>query len=689
MSVRHPRVWIAAISVGAVAGLVASDLHRTAPGPISAVHEREPELVGLWSCQHCHGGWFGGMASSCLECHPRIAQQLAKGNGLHGSLDSERSKLCGACHSEHHGKDFVLVNRLSFAMAGVPESQKFDHRQIGFEMSGRHLELACKQCHPQAETELLPKGGTRYLGLVQDCASCHEDAHQGAMQIGCVKCHGQVEFKRLESKDHAKHLALTGGHAGVDCRKCHAPGTAHALEALGQGQQPRVRQCADCHESPHGQPFLASAARLAGQPVAATCVACHRPEHESFHDERLQLSAEQHAGSGFLLDDPHDEVDCAKCHDPKRKDFQQRYPGRGQDDCNSCHEDVHRAEFAGKRFAERGCIDCHARTQFLPHEFTAEKHARTKFALEGVHAQVDCHQCHPKLADGIPARFGGAETRCERCHADAHDGCFDRHGRELRANKQGTCAHCHRPTKFGELLPGGFDHLRWTGFAVTGAHEQAGCESCHAREVAPDDRGRTFGKVTARFGKVAGCVTCHLDPHEGAFDRPALPTRVEGRTDCARCHVDTSFRGFPGGFDHGRWTRFPLQGAHGRLDCARCHARLAEPDPNGRTWRRARGTLCADCHEEPHAGQFAVDGKTDCRPCHQGSEKFRDEVFRHDVHSRFLLGEQHERLECGACHKPFREGNRDVIRYRPLPSRCIDCHRGVESPFQKRNEERR
>ena len=73
MRILHPRLWIAALSLAGVLAIVASDLTRTAPGPISGVHAREPELVGLGSCAHCHGGWFGEMTASCLECHAPIA----------------------------------------------------------------------------------------------------------------------------------------------------------------------------------------------------------------------------------------------------------------------------------------------------------------------------------------------------------------------------------------------------------------------------------------------------------------------------------------------------------------------------------------------------------------------------------------------------------------------------------------
>jgi hypothetical protein len=137
------------------------------------------------------------------------------------------------------------------------------------------------------------------------------------------------------------------------------------------------------------------------------------------------------------------------------------------------------------------------------------------------------------------------------------------------------------------------------------------------------------------------------------------------------------------------WTGFPLQGAHQRAACTSCHARRAEPDDRGRPWERARGATCNDCHQDPHGGQFVQGGPPDCRGCHRGADSFAELVFRHDLHSRFRLGEQHEKVACAACHKPFRVGDRDVVRYRPLPVDCVDCHGDAGRPFQRRAGGRR
>ena len=89
-----------------------------------------------------------------------------------------------------------------------------------------------------------------------------------------------------------------------------------------------------------------------------------------------------------------------------------------------------------------------------------------------------------------------------------------------------------------------------------------------------------------------------------------------------------------------------------------------------------------DCHADPHAAQFARDGSTDCARCHT-SESFASLRFFHDRDSRFRLGKQHESLECGACHKPVRFKDREVVRYRPLGRKCGSCHMAQKNIFHR------
>lgn len=685
MILRSPHFWLGSLSSAGVLYLVAGSLERASPGELAAVHGRVAELSARSGCAECHGEGDVTLAQACLECHEDVGSHVGAGKGLHGALERSVATQCALCHSEHHGAAFPMVNRRAFFIAGVPDPDEFPHEMVGFAMGGEHLELDCTECHEHAHDAVLQEGDRRFLGLAQDCATCHDDPHGGRMARSCAECHGQESFGDLAQFEHDDAFPLVGGHAGPSCADCHEPDGPYAVEVLaGSGAQPRWRSCSDCHDSPHAEAFVEGVARLVAAATGESCGACHAAEHASFRADAVGVSPEHHAASGFALDAPHDAADCADCHLPGAQDFAARYPGRGADECRHCHDDPHGGQFdaiAEGPFA-LGCVACHERHRFTPHAFTTDLHALTALPLTGRHLEVDCEACHTVPEPGAPRLFHGTASACDGCHPDAHAGFFEPRAAELSAARGGTCGTCHLATSFSDLPAGGFDHGRWTGFELAGAHVQSACESCHPRASEPDSHGRTFGRVTEHFGEVAGCASCHDDPHGGAFDGDGTPREIDGRTGCARCHVETSFRSFPHGFDHGRWTGFALDGAHASASCAACHPpllldRVADRarQAGDRTFGRAKGTSCSDCHRDPHAGQFREGGRTDCRSCHEDTSSFSVLAFDHDRDSRFPLDDAHASLACSACHRPWALGaGAETVRYKPLGTECADCH---------------
>ena len=345
-------------------------------------------------------------------------------------------------------------------------------------------------------------------------------------------------------------------------------------------------------------------------------------------------------------------------------------------ECAACHADAHRGFFAevadaGATDLAQGCGRCHLPTRFDEHREEAFDHGRwTAFALDGAHARAACTSCHASsdAPDAAGRRFGFVHERfgeptgdCATCHGDPHDGAFDAealaHAPGLRRVEGRTgCARCHLTESFRDPALAAFDHGAWTGFALDGAHARAGCTSCHARSPQPDALGRTFGRVREHFGEPASaCATCHADAHRGAFASAALPAQVAGRAGCARCHTTAAFRQLTDEpFDdpgwHANWTGYPLADFHADLACKSCHARLPAPglpDESDRRFGFVRGTACSDCHADPHVGQFADRGATDCAACHRDDGLL---TFDHDRDARFALDEQHDRLDCSACH---------------------------------------
>ena len=604
---------IAGAALAGVAVLLALDGGNASPGALSEAHARE-RLSS--DCTQCHAGPERSLAEACTACHAGVAADLSDARGLHGALPAPLAADCAHCHVEHHGRRVALSSRAAFERAGYARLEAYDHAGLGFRLGGAHDGLACERCHAHALDGTPPKGQARFAGLDQACASCHRDPHAGRMGSDCASCHGQERpFAEVNGFDHARAWPLAGAHAGLACAPCHAEGTRFEVTAgAGRPEEHGVpagerRDCASCHASPHSEDFVRAAAATPATLASAaadldarsSCGQCHDAAPGGWASVRSDLDRDWHAASGFPLDAPHDSVACTQCH--AGAGAARAAPRRDRDDCAACHADPHQGQFAQGAFADEGCLACHARQAFVPPAFGDAHHARTRFPLTGSHLAVSCNACH--LAPGAAhtsgeardARvFAGTPTDCAACHADAHAGRFDRAGVPASADGATGCARCHTTGSFHEIAGGeiageGFDHARWTGFALDGLHAGLACAACHAPSRAPEPDGRRFGAAA-----VADCRSCHASPHAGQFAE-------NGVTECARCHgIDRPFA--QPTFDHQRDSQFPLDGVHAQLACAACHKLSPLPGGGEAVRYKPLGTRCNDCH----AAGSAPDG---------------------------------------------------------------------------------
>jgi len=220
------------------------------------------------------------------------------------------------------------------------------------------------------------------------------------------------------------------------------------------------------------------------------------------------------------------------------------------------------------------------------------------------------------------------------------------------------------------------DHVT-SRYPLLGAHRTVACSQCHLHEprladrvpsevrarLAREKRPARVSPALFALGPSQRCEQCHADAHAGQF-----PERMAGES-CAGCHEAQSF--LPARFDHEKESRFPLTGKHEKAACAGCHPVGA----GGAVRYRPLGTDCAACHQDPHAGQLAREGKNDCARCH-GTTGWKKTAFQHaPPFTSFKLEGKHARARCEACHLLVKVGDGvEVRRYRGLPGTCEGCH---------------
>jgi nitrate/TMAO reductase-like tetraheme cytochrome c subunit len=345
------------------------------------------------------------------------------------------------------------------------------------------------------------------------------------------------------------------------------------------------------------------------------------------------------------------------------------------------------------------CTNCHTTTGWKPiRPFPDFNHASTRYPLEGMHAGLDCGQCHVKLV------FSNVGSRCADCHADIHrrqmgNNCEECHTvrgwLEIQRNPGGhqnrfplmgahaatQCQDCHKSAAVG-LFKGlstecvschqndyrtatavdhiaagfstkcdtchradswrsGFDHAKDTGFALSGAHSGLQCVQCHIG-----------GKFS---GTPADCVGCHLADYNTATN----PNHVQGNfpKNCSICHATTAWD--PASLDHNN-TQFPLTGAHASRECVDCHK-------NGQY--TGLSTACSSCHLTDFSGatdpnHTAAGFSQTCSTCHS-TTAWTPAIFDHST-TQFPLTGAHVGPRCNACHASG--------QYSTLPSTCVSCH---------------
>lgn len=512
---------------------------QISPGDLTNAHAF---LEGVANCTKCHTVGQKVTNEKCLDCHKAINRLIVAKRGYHASVEVT-GKDCFTCHNDHHGRNFKI---LKF------DKSTFKHSITGFELKGAHARedcnaCNCKSCHKPSfikDTEIKKKTST-YLGLDQQCLTCHDDFHKGKMSPKCNTCHGFETFKNATGFDHnTTNFPLRGKHKNVQCDKCHKSEIVDG-KAVQKFAGTEFSNCTSCHKDAHQNKF--------GQ----NCKECH--SEESFHAVK-GISNFNHDKTNFHLEGKHRTVECKSCHKSSLT-AAIKYAN-----CTDCHSDYHNREFVINGQV-RDCKECHDNNGFTATSFTIEKHNLLKFQLSGAHLATPCIACHKKQEKWTFRKIG---TVCVDCHKDQHKGFI-----EQKYYPGENCTQCHVVNDWKTVK---FDHAI-TNFKLQGAHVNQTCEACH---YAKDKTGTKEQKFS---GLSIDCSGCHANTHAGQFD-------INGKTDCTRCHGFDDWK--KSLFDHNS-SRFKLEGAHTKLTCDKCHKE--EANSNGKfILYKNNKILCSNCH---------------------------------------------------------------------------------------------
>ncbi len=334
-----------------------------------------------------------------------------------------------------------------------------------------------------------------------------------------------------------------------------------------------------------------------------------------------------HNTTKYPLRGMHQGVSCTQCH--TKPVFSN--VGMG---CADCHADIH------KRQMGANCEQCHTVKGWHVSIQQINQHLN-RFPLVGAHATVDCDACHRGAAVG---QFQGLSTMCFSCHQRDFTSTKAFGIDHVALNLPTTCEQCH---SMDNWMGAKFDHLKFTGFALIGAHANLDCSACHA--------GGKFA------GAPAACVGCHL----ADFNKTNNPPHAQAGfpTTCQTCHNSSAWD--PTTFNHNTFTKFPLTGAHASVACTQCHI-------NGQFVGTA--TDCASCHMKDFNGAMSPNHvqsafPTTCQQCHN-STSWSGAAFDHST-TGFTLTGAHVALQCTQCHNTTFSPSG---AYTLTSTTCVSCH---------------
>ncbi len=351
-------------------------------------------------------------------------------------------------------------------------------------------------------------------------------------------------------------------------------------------------------------------------PLTIPCENCHT--YSSWRPIKA-VPEFDHNKTRYPLRGMHEKVSCTQCH------VKPVFTDVGKN-CSDCHADIHRRKFGAD------CAQCHSVLGWQVSANSIKEH-QNRFPLVGAHAAVACEECHKGAA---VAQYQGLSTDCQSCHLKDFQSATNPSHTAL--NFPSACQTCHTADSW---LGAKFDHLKFTGYALTGAHATLDCVSCHVG-------GKYQGTPT-------DCYSCHTKDYNGTNNPPHAKAGFP--TTCSTCHTTAAWE--PATFDHSK-APFPLTGAHVSVACASCHI-------NGNF--TSTPTDCYSCHTKDYNGttnpnHVQTGIPTSCVMCHT-TAAWQPANFDHSK-TVFPLTGAHVSVACTLCHVGG--------KFAGTPTDCASCH---------------
>ena len=183
----------------------------------------------IFACADCHtNGYLHFDQTICATCHEQV-----KADFMQSHLQAY-GKDCLGCHD---GIDTY--------------GHAFDHSLVAFQLTGKHAQVNCTQCHTGARKMADLKSTSR------ECYSCHakDDAHIGQLGTDCASCHSTEGWVPSTYDHNLSIFKLTGKHTSAACTSCHVNNifrgtptdcySCHAKDDAHAGDLGKI--CSSCH----------------------------------------------------------------------------------------------------------------------------------------------------------------------------------------------------------------------------------------------------------------------------------------------------------------------------------------------------------------------------------------------------------------------------------------------------------